>query len=271
MATLTRPLHSVFGALLAAGLLSRPAFAEQQTLTGYAQSTELLTQLLGLFVTATVLESALTTIFQWRLYREFLNGRAVKTLVMIVVSYAVVRSFEYDVFAKIMGYAGGIGASSRTSRILSALVLAGGSAAIYQMLVTLGFRSPVTPPQSEPKPPENLAWVSIKVVRKTAIGGIRIHVDEVAAPAAELAASPALSGEIGDRTFGDRLRGLFFADSMRFPNYGGQTVNANQVYRISASGKRAADTPGDPLVDFDQEIFVGRFASRAIIDFVQEI
>ncbi len=255
---------------LSAGLMATPAFA-QQALSGYAQSTQLLRELLGLFVAATVLESALTTIFQWRLYREFFNGRAVKTLVMIAVSFAVVRGFDYDVFARIMGYAGGTGETSPNSQFLSALVLAGGSSAIYQLLVSLGFRTPSEPPQSQPKPPENLAWISVKLVRKKAIGSIRIHVDELATPSVELLASAPLSGTVGNRTLSERLRGMFFADSMRFPTYGGQTVKANTVYRIMASGEKAGSGADDPITSFHHEIFTGRFASRAIIDFVQEI
>lgn len=255
---------------LSIGSVGSPASAEQ-TLTGYAQSTQLLTQLLGLLVVAAVLESALTTIFQWRLYREFFNGRAVKTLVMIGVSLAVVRGFNYDVFAKVMGDAGGLGATSRTSQVLSALVLAGGSAAIYQLLVSLGFRNPVEPPKSQPKPPENLAWVSIKAIRKHAIGDIRIHVDEITAPTSEMAATPALSGTLGTRTFQDRMRGVFLADSMRFPAYGGHTVKANTVYRITASAQKAGDGSGGPPVEFQKEIFTGRFESRAIIDFVCDV
>lgn len=58
----------------------------------------LLPSLVGVFVVATLMESALTTLFQWRLYLEFFNGRAVKTLIMIAVGYAVVSQFSYDIF-----------------------------------------------------------------------------------------------------------------------------------------------------------------------------
>lgn len=247
-----------------------PAFADPVA-PGLPQSEKLLTELLGLFVTATVLESALTIIFQWRLYREFFNSRAVKTLVMIAVSFAVVKGFSYDIFARIVGLAGGTGDSSLTSQGLSALVLAGGSAAIYQLLKNLGFRPPVDPPEERAKPPENQAWVSIKIIRREAIGPIRIHIDEVAQPSEDVLARSALAGTIGGRPFWERLRGVFFADSMRFPPYGGQSVKANTVYRIVATGQTTNDSNGDPRPPFEREIFNGRIAGRAIIDFTEKI
>ena len=255
---------------LVATLFAYPAAAQEQ-LGGYEQSAKLLIQLLGLFVTATILESALTTIFQWRLYREFVNGRGAKTLVTIIVSFLIVRGFDYDIFAKVLSDAGAAATSTPTSQAISALVLSGGSAAIYQLLVTLCFRTPVNQTQSEPKPPENLAWISVRFKRKRAVGDIRIHVDEVRQPTPELSAIPALSGTIGNRVFRERLRGMFFADPMRFPTYGGITVKANTVYRVLAIGRKAGDGGSDAVIDFEQEIFTGRFASRAIADFVHEV
>lgn len=70
---------------------------------------KLLGELTGLFVVATVMESALALLFQWRLYREFFNGRAVKTVVMVAVGYAVATQFNYDIFDRIVRLAGGEG------------------------------------------------------------------------------------------------------------------------------------------------------------------
>lgn len=222
---------------------------------------ELLPQLLGLFVVATVLESALALLFQWRLYREFFNGHAVKTLVMIAAGYAVVRGFDYDVFARIAEHASGhAGTSKALSQFLSACVLAGGSAAVYELFKTLGLRPPAEPEKDKPKPDETKAWVSVKVVRKDARGEIRLHLVPVPVPDAEKdKLSTALAATVGARrTVLQRLIGIFLADPLRFPNYGGWTVDAGTLYEIYAT-----DTAGNRHV-----IYRGCFAGRAIVDFV---
>lgn len=235
-------------------------------------ATELTKQLFGLFVVATVLESALTTLFNWRLYREFFNNRGVKTLVMIAAGYAVVSGFGYDVVAKIIGGAGGSPPVDRTwSQLLSALTLAGGSAAVFQLLKALGLRPPTEPEEAKPQPVENKAWVSVKVVPKQAVGRIRIHIEPVTDPAKVKDAKPALAGEIGPRSFGERLLNVFMADQRRLPSYGGRVVDIDKVYEITASAeRRKADGSGD-LEWFETPIYLGRFANRAVVDFTKSV
>ena len=92
--------------------------------------------------------------------------------------------------------------------------------------------------------------------------------DIVANPTDEQKKIPALAGAIGQtRTVWARLRSLFFADPMRWPSYGGHTVNADEtVYRIVATAQLKDRT--DPV---NLEIHTGRFADRAIVDFVKTI
>jgi hypothetical protein len=237
------------------------------------ETTKLVTEIFGLFVVATVMESALATLFNWRLYREFFSGRAVKTLVMIGFGYAVVTAFNYDVFARIVGFAGGNGAAQPTlSQILSALVLAGGSATVYQLFRALGLRAPVEPEDVKLQPAENKAWVSVRISRSKAIGDVQIHVDEVRNPTPAEENAPALAGVVNKSGFLERLRSVFFADQMRWPRYGGRTVDANKVYRIVATGRRKSDNPDEAsVVDFSEEIYAGRFAGRAVVDFRRTI
>jgi len=233
-------------------------------------TSKLITELIGLFVVATILESALATVFNWRLYREFFNGRAVKTLVMIGFSFAVVKLFNYDVVHRIIGYAGGTGERGFLSEALSALVLAGGSAAVYQLFRALGLRAPVEPDPERLQPPQDKAWASVRIIRRDAVGEVLIHFDPVANPDADVKARPAIAGVVGDgKSFGQRLRALFIADRMRLPSYGGRTVNADDtVYRIVASGKRRSAENNGQIVSFSEDIYIGRFAGRAIVDFV---
>ena len=144
---------SVTGAALAAD--GAPSSPDMPVLTG---------QLMGLFVVATVMESALTTIFTWRLYREFFNGRAMKTLVMIGFGFAVVKGFDYDIFHDVVIVSRGKGDSNWLSIALSSLVLAGGSAAINKLFQTLGLRAPNEAPDAAPKPEHDKAWISVRVL-----------------------------------------------------------------------------------------------------------
>jgi hypothetical protein len=226
--------------------------------------------LVGAFVVAAVLESALSTLFQWRLYLEFFNKRAVKTLIMIAVGYSVVRQFDYDIFNKIVSMAGGQSNAGSLSRFLSACVLAGGSSAIYQLLKTLGLRPPVESVQDKPKPASGSAWVSIRIIRNQAVGDVRIHLEEIAVPPPHM--SPPISGVIGGTPhLWSRLKNVFFADPMRLPSSGGSTLETSKIYRIVASGSIRQANPNDPLLPFEHEIYVGRFAERAIVDFVVAI
>ncbi|MFG1420294.1 hypothetical protein [Roseixanthobacter liquoris] len=253
------------GAVLLLG--AQPAYAQG----GVADALPVLgTKLVGLFVVATLMESALTAIFNWRLYREFFNGRAVKTLVMAAVGYAVVVTFKYDIFQQIVVLSGGTGAGDGMSRLLSALVLAGGSAAVYELFKALGLRPPVEPEAATRKPPEDKAWVSVRIVRKRAVGEVTVHFDTLADPAPELRAAPALVGVIGQgRSVWQRLSGLFFADPARVPMYGGRTVEAGAtVYCISVRYRLPAEDADAAPVPVAETIYTGRFAGRSIIDFV---
>ncbi|MBL8296916.1 MAG: hypothetical protein JNN30_01100 [Rhodanobacteraceae bacterium] len=221
---------------------------------------QLLPQLLGLFVVATVLELALSLLFQWRLYREFFNGRAVKTLVMIAAGYAVVLCFDYDIFARIAEHAGGKGTTGTFSQFLSACVLAGGSAGVYELFKALGLRPPVDPEKDKPKPDETKAWVSVKIMRQQAQGEIKVHLVVIPTPDPDKDPLPtALATTVNTpRSVAQRLFGVFFADPLRFPNYGGWTVHASTLYEIYATDEAA----------HRHTIYRGKFANRAIVDFV---
>ena len=255
---------SVIGA--GAALAETPAVAIQPG----PVSDQLLRELLGLFVVATVMESALTLLFNWRLYREFCNGRAVKTLVMFGFGWAVVKGFDYDIFHRVVTLSGGKGDAGLVSSLLSAFVLAGGSTAVYELFKRLGLRAPVAAPEDTPQPGLGKAWVSVRIVPKRAIGGVRIHIEKLDNPTeAQLAVAP-LAGVLAQRSLVERLKGVFTADPMRFPSYNGRAVEVGAVHRIVATGRRQGEGDGEPE-DFLEEIYVGRFAERAIVDLVRTI
>uniref|UniRef100_I2PZD6 Uncharacterized protein n=1 Tax=Desulfovibrio sp. U5L TaxID=596152 RepID=I2PZD6_9BACT len=232
-------------------------------------TSRLLPELAGLFVVATIMESALATLFNWRLYREFFNGRAVKTLVMIGFGYSIVNAFQYDIVARIIGIAGGNAASNICSGILSALVLAGGSAAVFELFKRLGLRPPVDPTQPQPQPAADKAWVSVRIVPLGPLDPVSVHFEKVDKPTQAQCDAPPLASVLAKKTFRERLANVFMTDPLRFPPAGGRSVEAEAVYRITVKARRRVIVNNEPRnEDLAEEVFIGRFAGRAIIDFV---
>lgn len=109
------------------------------SLGGFEVSLRALT---ALFVLAILIESALSVIFNWRLYLKFFSNRGMKTLIMIGVAALVVWTFNIDILEKMLA-SYGVPVSSESfflSNLLTALILAGGSAGVYKILVALGYR-----------------------------------------------------------------------------------------------------------------------------------
>lgn len=264
---------SLFCVAILCTIPSVPAFAAGQ---GDADPAKLMTQLSGLFVVATIMESALSTVFNWKLYREFFNSRGVKTLVMIVFGLAVVVVFDYDIFRDIVRNAGGADKTGPLSKFLSALVLAGGSSAIYELFKALGLRPPVDTPESKPRPEADKAWASVQIIRdgraEDLPEDIKIHFELIDQPTPEQQAMPPLAGTVAIKDFRQRLRGVFFIDQMRLPSYGGRTLKADKVYRIMVTGAHPPANPNDTAsTKFEKQVYVGRFAGGAIVDFTCKI
>ncbi|MER9133255.1 hypothetical protein [Mesorhizobium sp. M0768] len=238
-----------------------PAFAQTAP-----DITKMGTELAALAVVVVVIESALTTIFQWRVYRMLFNNRAMKTVVMVAVGLTVVIAFHYDIFARMIALVTSATPetwSGKISTALSALIIAGGSAGVNTLLQRLGIRNPVLAEPVRPALKSDEAWISVKVNRTSAIGPIQIAIREMAE---EPPTSP-LAGTIEDRSFWARLKEAFTADAMRFPTYGGRTVKATANYEIAALGIRAVGGDATQTEPFSETIYSGSFAPRAIVDF----
>lgn len=257
-----------FAVVFAAVATAAPAFAEG-TDTGLNIG-KLGVELGALAVIVLVVESALATIFQWRLYRMLFNNRALKTVVMVAVGLIIVLGFNYDIFGRLMAELSPGGTTPDSSAkavsvVLSALIIAGGSAGVNTLLQRLGFRNPVQAEPARPVLNENQAWVSIRVNRKEAVGPVQIAVRE----AADDPQASALAGTVRERGFWETVKEAFTADAMRFPNYGGRTVTVGKTYEIVAMARRPlAPVNGAPQDEaFSIPVYKGSFASRAIVDF----
>jgi hypothetical protein len=193
---------------------------------------EIFKALILLFMLAVVLESALAVLFNWRPFVETLNARAVRPVVSFLVGYLFVEQFNLDLMTSVVNAATTSAYPvSSTGKILTALVLAGGSAGVNNLLVALGYRQKKTPETVTPTPPPNHAWVAIRLNRLQAEGPVQVFIG--ARPAAN--ALPPLVGVIHGRS--KPVIRYFFSDPGRFPGYGGHQVPANIDLSVELIGR----------------------------------
>lgn len=291
-------IHVLFLALLVVvlGALAEPAFAAeeaQKTLRDLSYYNKLFGTLIGALVVATILESALAVIFNWRIYMIVLNGRAWKTVFMVVGAWIIVSQFDYDIVGKILSQvepgppvaetaedaappasgqqpepaapAAAVAAAPEEhdnfgTALLSVLFLAGGSAGVHNLLRQFGYRSPLQE-LPEDKLDETEAWISVNVVRKNAAGPVEVHIEEIKPEPDKV--YPPLATVLDDTPVLKRAWQTMLARPMRYPPYGGRTVRTNKYYRIRVTGNGIAKA--------DEEVFEGRFASRAVVDFIKKV
>ncbi|MCX5516728.1 hypothetical protein C3941_17790 [Kaistia algarum] len=229
----------------------------------YAVSFKALTLL---FVMAVLIESALAVIFNWRLFLELFYGRGVRTLVMIAVSALAVWAFNIDVVQSMLGQYGLVSGEGGgpLSHFLTALILAGGSAGVYRILVALGYRQAPSEAEIRPKPKKENAWISVKVQRRSAVGQVYVRVTE-AGPVTD-ASPPQLAGIVAPRGFWAILGSVFLLDRNRFPLAGGYEVEVAKEYRIEVTGRDAAGAIVASDIDGTY-----RFAPGAILDFTARL
>jgi hypothetical protein len=210
-----------------------------------------------LFVVATVLESALALLFNWRPFVETFNARAVRPVVSFIVSLIVVFTWKLDI---VTGLGNLISARvpelDWTGKILTAMVIAGGSAAINNLLVTLGFRQVRTPENSTPKPPLGKGWISVSIVRTDQITGpvtVRLGVADGNGKVPVVAILNASTNPV--------VR-YFLRDRGRFPGSGGFAVQKGDVVSVKVSAKDAIDAKKEVEDDWGPETI----GEGAIID-----
>jgi len=231
-----------------------------------------LTTLILFLVLAILLENALSTLFNWRVFLTYFSTRGIKTVVMILVGYFIVKTFDLDLIAGLVtaynsdaailamsGSTESITESKFGTQLLSALVLAGGSSGVYNIMRSLGYREPIPESRVYPSPPADKAWVSVTVNRVEAVGPVQIAISEQKVHDTETVT--AIAGTVFEKRPG--LLTLLLRNKNRFPQNGGYSVQPNTAYRISVTGKSvdgkilSAQVEPGPLV----------FANRAIADF----
>ncbi len=89
-------------------------------------------------------EAALTPLFNWRVFLARFEGRGFKTPITVLLAFIVFWSYDLDVVSSLLQALGYPQATpSLGGRILSALLIAGGSDGIVNIYTKLGIRNPV--------------------------------------------------------------------------------------------------------------------------------
>ncbi len=260
---LTVPFVMALSVFLAAGAAlaqSPPANPAWVALGDNAIYSNSLRALVILFVLAVLIESALAVIFNWRLYLALFYSRGVKTLVMIAVSALVVWSFNLDIVYTLLDVYGFPSESGTLSRLLTALILAGGSSGVYRVLVALGYREAKAPEEVRPTPKKAKAWISVRVTRKAAVGPIYVRIRD---DGAITSTSPAnLACVIAPEGFWRTVWSVFFLSHDRFPQAGGYELDIGRQYTLEVA---ATDSSGQTIPCGINGPYT--FADGAIINF----
>jgi len=188
-----------------------------------------------LFVVALLLESGLAVLFNWRPFLVTFDGRGTKTVISVFVAYVFVEHFNLDIVTRLVNVyseASPPFESRSVGRVLTALVIAGGSAAVNNLLVALGFRSVRTAEQVTPKPPLTDGWISVTLDRKKAKGPVAVLIGDPTA-------GPPVAGTIRGGAPPWKLLRLFLRDRSRFPTSGGFAVPAGTNCQVELHGNDA--------------------------------
>lgn len=113
--------------------------------------------LLIFLVLSIVFESALSPVFNWRVFRNRFDGKGVKTPIVVILAFVVFWSYDLDIINDILVAVNYIAETDPRSytlggQALTALLIAGGSSGILNIYKRLGIRSPVPKPESKPAP-----------------------------------------------------------------------------------------------------------------------
>jgi len=103
--------------------------------------------LLVFLVLSVVFESALSPLFNWRVFREKFNGKGVKTPIVVILAFVVFWSYDLDIINDILVAVNYIAETdprgySLGGQALTALLIAGGSSGILNIYTKLGIRTP---------------------------------------------------------------------------------------------------------------------------------
>lgn len=198
--------------------------------------------LIRLFVLAVILESALAVIFHWRPYLARFDGGAVNSLLTFVAALVLVEAFHLDEVGLLIGrYRTDPGtappiAGDLRSAVVTALVIAGGSAGVNRMLQALGYRS-ISISYDQLKPPRTEAWIA---VTDTSRAGTPTDYDVVMK---EGTGDWSVLGSIMRGGWRPPLLGWMLRDRQRFPPSGGFAVPIETLIEVGVKERKQGSSP----------------------------
>jgi len=108
--------------------------------------TKIVNVLVLVLVLSLVFESAMSVIFDWRLFIRHFEGRGVKTPFIIGVAFLIFLNYNLDIINQLLAAFPGAdvqtGAATLPGQLLTALLIAGGSGGVFRIFSRLGIRSP---------------------------------------------------------------------------------------------------------------------------------
>jgi hypothetical protein len=180
-----------------------------------------------IFVVALLLESGLAVLFNWQPVQQNFTG-GTKTVVSVIVAYAFVALLDLDIVGRLVAVFSASAEPHDTGffgSFITALIIAGGSSGVNNLMRSLGVRVAVTPEQMAPKPPLTEGWISVKLVRNAAVGPVNVLIGE----------TPAAVGTISRSGISDFWR-YFLRDPGRYPRSGGYAVPAGKQCTVELRG-----------------------------------
>ncbi len=240
-------------------------------------TTRALAVLMQVFVLALLLEQAFALFFNWRLVHEFLVGRAWRTPIMVLASYVLVDQCNMDLVASLLTVYNPAGAPKTSyesvfTHLVTAMILAGGSVGVNQIMVNLGVRTPVRETVAVPALDMTEAWVAVQIDNvRPWDAEVQVNFDEVQGLTEdERNKVPTIAGVARPRGFLERLRDVFLPNLARVPRSGGRRVDVGKVYRITIRSMVdgtpvVRDLTGAPVTATSEPPLL-RFAPRAVVD-----
>lgn len=190
----------------------------------YDASVQALTKLA---VIAVILEQALALIFQWKPFRDTFDRAAVRPMVSFLLAAAIVHEFGLDVVATLItAYGGDQTGIGLASKLVTALVLAGGSSGINRILQRLGVRTSLDTKEDVAPPPTQAFLAVVPMPKSTSKDIASVTVVGIDAGGASHSLGTVPGGSIGRDPKG--WRAWFLQEKGRFPAEGGFALTPGQ-------------------------------------------
>lgn len=188
--------------------------------------------LLKLLVLAAILESALALLFNWRPFIAYFDGRGVKTLVALLASWLLVNQLHIDILSQLLAQYQPKSPPTETifTGLITAMVIAGGSSGVNNILRNLGYRDVIKAETLRDKPPPTQAWLSVSLLKQErSVGVVQVEISQNGGPYA-------VAGSIHKTA--SRLKGLrfFIRDPGRLPSAGGISLTPGVAYSVRLAG-----------------------------------